>query len=76
MEVLAGASHEARDQAFGNYLASDIQLLWASGRIESRAQALAAQAQFLAIDLRKLRTCGRRITRTARHTAVPPNGCP
>ena len=56
MEVLAGASHEARDQAFGNYLASDIQLLWASGRIESRAQALAAQAQFLAIDLRKLRT--------------------
>lgn len=56
MEVLPGASHEARDLAFGNYLAGDIQLLWASGRIESRAQALAAQAQFRALDLRKLRT--------------------
>lgn len=53
-EVLPGATHEARDLAFGNYL-NELGLLWAEGRIESREQALAAQAELLAIDLRKLR---------------------
>jgi mono/diheme cytochrome c family protein len=55
MEPLPGANHAARDLAFANYLNQDIQLIWAKDRIETRAQALAAQAQLLALDLRKLR---------------------
>ncbi len=52
---LAGATAEARDLAFGQQLVTDTGLLWARDRIESRAQALAAQAQLRALDLRKLR---------------------
>jgi mono/diheme cytochrome c family protein len=55
MEVLPGATHTDRDLAFGQYLNTDLQLIWAKDRIESRAQAQAAQAQLLALDLRKLR---------------------
>jgi hypothetical protein len=55
MEVLPGTNHSDRDLAFGNYLKNDIGLIWAKERIESRAQALAAQAQLRALDLRKLR---------------------
>jgi len=51
---LPGATHSARDLAFGNLLNSEAALLWAKDRITSRAQALAAQAQLLALDLRKL----------------------
>jgi hypothetical protein len=55
-EVLPGATHSARDLAFANYLNNEVALIWAKDRIESRAQAKAAQAQLLALDLRKLRT--------------------
>jgi len=55
MEVLPGNNHSDRDLAFGNYLKNDIALIWAKDRIESRTQALAAQAQLRALDLRKLR---------------------
>ena len=54
-EVLPGTSAENQDLAFANYLNDDIGLIWAKDRIESRAQALAAQQQLLALDLRKLR---------------------
>lgn len=53
---LPGNNHEARDLAFGQQLANDTKLIWATQRIESRAQAIAAQAQLLALDLRQLRT--------------------
>lgn len=54
-EVLPGANHAERDQAFSQYLSQELSLLWAKDRIESRAQALAAQLQFQALDLRRLR---------------------
>ena len=54
-EVLPGTSAENRDLTFANYLNNDIALIWAKDRIESRTQALAAQQQLLALDLRKLR---------------------
>jgi hypothetical protein len=53
-DVLPGATPAARDAAFINVLAQDAGLLWATTRLETRAQALAAQAQLLALDLRKL----------------------
>lgn len=53
-ELLPGTTPEQRDAAFGNVLANDVKLLWATGRIESRADALAAQAQLRDLDLRKL----------------------
>jgi hypothetical protein len=53
-ELLPGTTPEQRDAAFGNLLANDVQLLWASGRIASRADALVAQAQLRDLDLRKL----------------------
>jgi hypothetical protein len=55
-EVLPGATHTARDLAFANYLNDAVKLIWAKDRIESRAQAKAAQEQMLTLDLRKLRT--------------------
>ena len=54
-EVLPGATAQTRDLAFGNYLAQEADLIWASQRITSREMALEAQAQFQALDLRKLR---------------------
>jgi hypothetical protein len=54
MEVLPGDTAEQRDLAFAQVLGTDVNLLWASGRIESREQALAAQAQLRSLDLRKL----------------------
>jgi hypothetical protein len=55
MEVLPGNTAAARDQAFATYLRDELGLRWASERIESRAQAKAAEAELLALDLRKLR---------------------
>jgi hypothetical protein len=53
-ELLPGATPEQRDQAFGQLLANDVKLIWATRRIETRADALAAQAQLRDLDLRKL----------------------
>lgn len=54
-EPLPGATHSARDLAFGNSLKDEHQLIWARDRIQSRAQAQTAQAELLALDLRRLR---------------------
>lgn len=53
-ELLPGDTPEQRDQAFGQLLANDVKLIWATRRIETRADALAAQAQLRDLDLRKL----------------------
>ncbi len=54
LEVLPGATPQARDEAFGRLLKDEVKLIWAARRIETRADALAAQAQLRDLDLRKL----------------------
>ena len=53
-EMLPGDNAQQRDRAFGQLLSADVQLIWATRRIESRADALAAQAQLRDLDLRRL----------------------